>query len=387
MSLLESNTRQRVATRIIFFIAGVVTSTWAVVVPFAKLNTGVNDATLGTLLLCLGMGALIAMPLTGVLTTRYGCRRVIVLAVALIALATPLLSLIPDTLVLGAVLLMFGIGVGVTDCAMNIQAIIVEKQSKQPLMSGFHGMYSVGGMAGAGFMTLLLSAGAGVFIACLAVAATVAVLLVLSLKGLLPWANPAEGPAFAVPRGGVLLIGLICFAVFLTEGTVLDWSAVFLIESRHIPAPLGGLGFTCFAVAMTATRLNGDRLISRLGAIPVVLGGAIMAAAGFALVIIVPAWPVSLAGYVLIGIGCANIVPVMFTAVGRQKSMPQAVAVPAITTLGYLGVLAGPALIGYIAHHSSLAHAFIFITVLMLVVAGMSLSVSAARPHPVGGEK
>ncbi|MEG1210037.1 MAG: MFS transporter [Leclercia sp.] len=370
---------QRLATRIIFFIAGFVTATWAVLVPYAKANTGVNEATLGSLLLCLGMGALIAMPLTGMLTSRYGCRRVILVAMVMVMLTTPLLAIIANPPLLAAVLLLFGVGVGVTDCAMNIQAIIVERSSPKPLMSGFHGMYSVGGIAGAGAMTLLLTLGASAFTACLIVTLSVALMLAVSLKGLLPWANPASGPAFAIPRGVVLLIGAICFAVFLAEGTVLDWSAVYLTEVRGVPESLGGLGFTCFAVAMTIFRLTGDRLIARTGALRAVVGGAIVAAIGFALVTFVPVWTLSLLGYVLVGAGCANIVPVMFSAVGRQTRMPQAVAVPAITTLGYLGVLAGPAIIGYVAHATSLTQAFIVIMVLMLIVAALSVTVTSGQ--------
>ena len=379
MSSQTTGAVHRLATRIVFFIAGYVTATWAVLVPYVKANTGVNEATLGSLLLCLGMGALVAMPLTGMLTSRYGCRRVIVTALAIVVLITPLLAIIHNPLLLAAALLLFGVGVGVTDCAMNIQAIIVERDAPTPVMSGFHGMYSVGGIAGAGAMTLLLTLGASAFVACLIIILSVLLMLIVSLKGLLPWANPASGPAFAIPRGVVLLIGAICFAVFLAEGTVLDWSAVYLTEVRGVPESLGGLGFTCFAVAMTLLRLTGDKLIARIGALRAVVGGAIVAAVGFAIVTFVPVWQLALLGYVLIGAGCANIVPVMFSAVGRQTRMPQSVAVPAITTLGYLGVLAGPAVIGYVAHATSLTQAFMIIMALMLVVAGLSLTVTAGQ--------
>lgn len=364
------------ATRLTFFIAGFVTATWAVIVPFARNNTGVNEAMLGTLLLCLGFGALIAMPVTGLLTSRFGCRRVIIVAMGLIILSTPLLAVIANPLLLGLALLIFGVGVGVIDCAMNIQAILVEKHSSVPLMSGFHGMYSFGGIAGAGVMTLLLSLGMTVLAGTLLVTFAVIILAVLSYPGLLTYANPKEGPAFAMPRGSVLLLGLVCFAVFLTEGTVLDWSAVYLTQARNMPETLGGLGYTCFAIAMTAARLTGDRIISTFGRLPVVLTGALTAAIGLALVTFIPSWPLSLVGYILIGAGCANIVPVMFSAVGQQKVMPQAVAVPAMTTLGYFGVLSGPAVIGYVAHFSSLTFAFSLIMALMLVVAALSLTLN-----------
>lgn len=365
---------ERVATRIIFFIAGLVTAIWAVIVPFAKVNTGVDDAVLGSLLLCLGAGAIVAMPLTGPLTSRFGCRKVIGCAVMIVILATPCLSVIRDPLTLGLTLLLFGVGIGITDCAMNIQAIIVEKSSAKPLMSGFHGMYSVGGIAGAGLMTALLTLGVAVVASVITLSVLVLGLLAVSYRTLLPYANPPEGPAFAIPKGTVLILGIICFVVFLAEGTVLDWRALYLVENRGVAEYLGGLGFAVFATAMTLGRLSGDYIISRLGSLTVVLVGALLAIAGF-MVVIYGSWlPALLTGYLLVGIGCANIVPVMFSQTGKQNSMPQMVAVPAVTTLGYIGVLAGPAMIGYIAHHSSLSHAFIVVMLLMLLAGLLSLS-------------
>jgi len=360
------------ATRIMFFVAGFATATWAALVPFAKLNTGVNDGTLGLLLLCLGGGALAAMPLTGALTTRFGCRAILICSVVLFSITLPLLPIINSPMLLAIALLLFGIGIGTTDCAMNVQAIIVEKAAAKPLMSGFHGFYSVGGIAGAGAMSGLLMMGLDPLYACLVCALFILLLLAFSVASLLGYANPAEGKAFAIPRGAVLVLGAICFVVFLAEGTVLDWSAVFLTEHRQLSDTLGGLGFACFSALMTAGRLTGDKIVAYFGPKKVVISGALIAVAGFALIVFTPWWAVSLLGYALIGIGCANIVPVMFSAIGRQNSMPQAVAVPAVTTLGYMGVLAGPASIGFIAHHSSLPLAFLMVAVMLIAVAGTS---------------
>ena len=368
--------REQNATRVMFFVAGFATAGWSALVPFAKMNTGVNDGTLGMLLLCLGVGALVAMPLTGYLTTRFGCRAVMTLATLAFCLMLPLLAILPSPALLALALLIFGMGVGTTDCAMNVQAILVEKAAPVPMMSGFHGFYSLGGIAGAGAVSGMMSSGLTPFGASMVAAIFSLLLLAYSFRGLLTWANPPEGPAFALPKGAVLTIGAICFAVFLAEGTVLDWSAVFLTEHRAMPETLGGLGFAFFATAMTVGRLTGDRIVARFGREKVVLLGALTAAAGLALPVVIPSWQFALVGYLLIGIGCANIVPVMFTAIGRQKSMPQATAVPAMTTLGYIGVLAGPASIGFIAHVSSLPIAFLMVTALLLAVALLSRRVS-----------
>lgn len=354
-----------------FFVAGFATAVWAALVPFAKANTGVDDSGLGLLLLCLGGGALLAMPASGAVTTRFGCRRVIALTVLLAGGILPLLATLGNVWGLALALLSFGIGIGTLDCAVNIQAILVEKAAGRPLMSGFHGFYSVGGIVGAGAMSAALSAGISPFFASLLAGAVLLALLAASSPGLLPYANSDDGPAFAVPRGVVLILGGICFASFLAEGSVLDWSAVFLTEHRAVPEARGGLGFACFSLTMTVGRLTGDRLVARFGSRQAVIGGALLAAAGLLLVIAVPAWPASLLGYALVGAGCSNIVPVMYTAIGRQTRMPQAAAVPAVSTLGYTGILAGPAIIGFISGASSLPAAFLVVVALLLGVAAV----------------
>lgn len=367
--------REQSATRAMFLAAGFATAAWAALVPFAKGNTGVDDGTLGLLLLCLGGGALIAMPATGMLTTRFGCRAVLAAAILVFSSALPLLAVIPDPWMLAGALLVFGIGIGTTDCAMNIQAILVEKAAPRPMMSGFHGYYSIGGIAGAGAMSGMLSLGLSPLAATTIATLAVLFLLARNIGGLLTYANPPEGPVFAVPHGAVLLLGAICFALFLAEGSVLDWSAVFLTEHRGVPEARGGLGFACFSVTMTLGRMTGDKVVARLGRHTVVILGSLVAACGLLTTVFVPAWQATLFGYALLGIGCSNIVPVMFSAIGRQDSMPQAAAVPAVTTLGYLGILAGPAAIGFIAHQSSLPVAFLFVATLFVAVAAASKTV------------
>lgn len=367
--------REQMATRALFFVAGFASAAWAALVPFAKLNTGVNDGVLGLLLLCLGGGALVAMPLTGVLTTRFGCRKVMTVSVVLLSVTLPLLAEINHTGLLALTLIVFGMGIGITDCAMNIQAIIVEKAAPRPMMSGFHGFYSIGGIAGAGAMSGFMLAGMGALQAAAAVMVICLLLLAFSYKGMLDYAWPSEGPAFAVPRGAVLLIGIICFATFLAEGSVLDWSAVFLTEYRNVPESMGGLGFACFAVLMSLGRLTGDKIVAVLGRPQVVLRGALLAAGGLLLSVLSDNWLMALTGYGLIGLGCANVVPVMFSAIGRQTSMPQAVAVPAVTTLGYLGILAGPASVGLIAYRFTLPAALLAVVALLLLVALLSRKV------------
>ena len=357
------------ATRFVFFIVGFASSAWAALVPFAKARAGLSDGALGLLLLGLGIGSIVAMPLAGASAVRFGCRRVMVAASLAIAVALPFLAALSALPALVAALMLFGAGLGAVEVAMNIQAIIVERASGRSMMSGFHGLFSLGGIAGAGGMAALLSAGASPLVAALCVSLGIVAALGVSAKHFLPYGARKEGPAFAVPRGVVLLIGALAFVLFLAEGAVLDWSAVFLTSVRHMDASYAGLGYAAFAATMTAGRLAGDRIVDRLGPRRVVLTGGLCAAAGFVASVAAPSWEGTLGGYALVGVGCANIVPVLFSAVGRQTAMPENVAVPAITTLGYAGILAGPAGIGFIAHLTSLPTAFLVLAAMLAAVA------------------
>ena len=361
---------EQVSTRIAFFIAGFAIASWAPLVPLVQLRTGLDDGMLGLLLLCLGLGSIVAMPVVGMLAGRFGCRDVLVVAALLVALVLPLLAVLSDPLLLAVALALFGAGIGSVDCVVNMQAVIVERASGRSMMSGFHGLWSLGGILGSAGVSALFGLGAPPLLAAGSVAACVLVALVVATPHLLTHGGEASGPRFAVPRGVVLLIGGLCFVVFLTEGSVLDWSAVFLTQARGVDAVYAGLGYTAFSLTMTAGRLTGDAIVQRLGGTRVMVLGGFCAAAGLALATLVPAWQVGLLGYALVGAGCANIVPVLFTAVGRQTVMPEAVAVPAITTLGYAGILLGPALIGLVTRAASLSVAFLILAVLLLGVAG-----------------
>lgn len=359
---------EQMSTRIAFFIAGFGIAAWAPLVPYAKARANLNEGTLGLLLLCLGVGSIIAMPAAGALASRYGCRRVLSAGTLMICLALPMLATVSSIPLLIAGLFLFGAGLGTVDSTVNLQAVIVERASGKTMMSGFHGLFSLGGIVGAAGVAGLLGLGLSPLQATLVVVITLAALL-KAAPHLLPYGSESSGPAFAVPHGVVLFIGCLCFIVFLAEGAVLDWSAVFLSAERGLDEAYAGLGYAAFALTMTAGRLTGDAIVRRLGPTRVIVMGGTLACAGLLLATLLPAWETALLGYALVGAGCSNIVPVLYTAVGRQTVMPEHIAVPAITTLGYAGILAGPAVIGFIAHGSSLSTAFILIAVLLAAVA------------------
>jgi fucose permease len=353
----------------VFFVIGFAAGAWAPLVPFAKERLSLPDGELGLLLLCLGAGSILAMPTAGALAARLGCRLVLVAASLVTCLMFPLLAANISVPAFAVVLFLFGAGVGSVDCVINMQAIVVERDAGRPMMSGFHALYSLGGFAGAGAVSGLLAAGVSPLVSTLCVAAAMLCATAAAWPGLMSEKTEEPGPAFALPHGVVVLIGAFCFVVFLTEGSALDWSAVFLRTVRHASPAQAGLGYAAFATTMTAGRLLGDRLVARLGPGRTVTLGALTAAAGLALATLAPGWMAAVGGYGLVGAGCANIVPVLFTATGRRTAMPQSRAVPAVSVLGYAGILAGPAAIGLVANFAGLSAALLAVSGLLLVVA------------------
>ncbi len=365
----------RIATRSMFFAAGFITAAWAAIIPFVKTNVQISDGVMGLLLLSLGIGALVGMPAAGFYTSKYGCKRVLLISVLGFSLLFPTLLFANSIVTLSMLLVCFGMCLGITDCTMNIQAVIVEKEANKPLMSGFHGFYSLGGMTGAIVLTSILSAGLAVSLACLLTSLFVLLLLTINKSGLRSDTSQEQGPYFAIPKGPVFFIGVVCFVFFLSEGTVLDWSGIFLSEYRNIPATSAGMGVACFSVTMTIGRLLGDKAVSIIGAKRMIVLGSSVAIIGFLVSLSFNHWQSALVGYALIGIGCSNIVPIMFSATGKQTAMPESLAVTAVSTLGYVGVLAGPALVGFGAELYGLINALYVIVGLIFIAVLLSFKI------------
>lgn len=378
------NYRQQIATRAIFFLAGLGMAAWAPLIPFVKARLGIDDGTLGLLLFCLAAGSMAIMPFAGYLIGKLGCRAVLLGAGALLCLDLPLLAVIDAPLLMGAALGVFGAVNGIMDVAMNSQAIVVERESGQAKMSGFHGFYSLGGIAGAGGVSLLLLAGLAPALAIGLIAFLIAILLPIVAGDLLAHGGIGErrrsGARLALAHGKILFIALLCFFVFLTEGAMLDWSALFLHAERGVAKSQAGIGFTLYAVAVACGRLYGDRLIGAVGRYRTLLLGSLCAAAGVLLIVTVPLAWVAFGGLMLVGLGIANIVPILFNAVGNQKQVPPGQAFPAVTLVGYLGLLTGPALIGFIANCTTLTLAF-GCTLFCLLLVSISAKAVTRQSH------
>ena len=358
------------ATRAIFFVGGFGAASWAPLVPLLKARLGIAEDVLGMLLLCIGIGSLLMMPLSGAAAVRLGCRRVLTAAGLVYGALLLALCTVSSFQLAIPLLLIFGATMGCIDVVVNIQAVIVEKAAGRRLMSGMHALWSVGGFAGAGLFGIWVGTFSLTPLASTGIAAAVMVLVTLAAsRHLLPYGGDAGGKLLALPKGIVTFVGIIACIAFLVEGAIMDWGGVFLTTVRHFDMALAGTGFTVFSAAMLTMRLLGDWTVQKLGQERVVIGGSLLAVAGFLLIIFAPTVVLLYLGFFFIGVGCANVVPVFFSLLGKQHVMPISLAVPAVSTLGYLGILMGPAAIGFIAHQTSLYAAFTLLAALVLLQA------------------
>lgn len=359
------------AARFIFLTVGVSTSSWAPMIPFAKTELQLDDAGLGLILLAMGAGGIIGMPLTAYFIHRFTSRNVVLVSGLLMCLSLPTLIIAPTPLTLALALFIFGLVVGMMDVSANAQAVVIEERMGRSLMSGFHGLFSIGGLIGSAGVSILLAFGVPVLTCSIIVSIAIATIVAWQSTYLLRCAEEGDqgDHHFVWPKGAVLFIGLLCFVSFLAEGAMLDWSAVFLKFSRGYEEGIAGLGYSVFSVSMAAGRMSGDKLNEYFGPVRMLQLGGIIAGLGYMLAVLLPWGAAGFAGFVMVGLGASNIVPVLFSIAGRLPNTPPRIALSSITTLGFSGLLLGPALIGFVAEASTLPIALAGVAVLLFLIA------------------
>ena len=365
----EIGMREVHAARAFFFIGGFGTATWAPLVPLLRERLMVGDDVLGMLLLCIGVGSLLTMPLSGALAMRLGCRRVVMTAAILFAAILLLVSCVDALSLAVPIVLIFGAVMGCIDVVVNIVAVLVEKGIGRRIMSGMHAFWSLGGFVGAGLYGVWVGLlGLSPFQSTAIAAGLILLLTAVFGRHLIPYGG-GGGALLVLPRGIIVFVGMTAFIAFLSEGAVMDWGGVYLTTVRGMDLALAGTGYSVFSAAMLMMRFLGDRVVQRIGALLVAVGGALLAFGGILLVMFAPVDALLYVGFFAIGIGSANIVPVFFSLMGRQNVMPVSAAVSAVSTMGYLGILAGPAAIGFVSSLTTLQTAFAMLAALSILQA------------------
>ena len=352
-----------------FFLNGFLFGVWASRIPTIRDKLSLGEQQLGLLLLCMGVGAVMAMALSGRWCDTFGQYFVAKRAAWLMAANIPLLALAPSPLTLGIVMFLYGAFGGALDMAMNGFATEVEAACEKSIMSRMHGTWSIGAGTGAATGILASSAGAGLVLHfLLATVAMMAVLFFVDLAngtksdgGILP---PAK--IIVLPGGRLAMIGVVALVAFMAEGVVQDWGALYVVDRFDQTEAIGASGLVWFAVAMVTMRLSGDMIIDRFGPRNSVVFAACAGACGSFITVAAPVHWIVWIGYAVMGTGLSLLAPIAFAEAARQKAYSKGHAMAAVTMLGYGGMLIGPPLIGGVAELFSLRHGFGLIAVLSL---------------------
>lgn len=375
----ESAKRARGGTAALFFLHGLIVSTWLSRIPAVQTRLGLTAGQLGLALLGTALGALFSMPLTGALVTRNGSRPIAVTSTVLMCFGLILLPYAPNQVLLTSALALYGVFSGAMNVSMNAQAVALEQCYGRSIMSSFHALFSFGGMTGAALGGLVASRHISPAAHFLIAALVYIVVALFAGRTLMSGGRGRPGqPVFARITGPLLGLGCLAFCILLNEGAMADWSSVYLKRSLGTGEGVAATGYAIFSFAMAFGRLLGDWLTERFGRVAIVRMGALVAACGMAVGLGVGSVSATLLGFGAAGAGFSIIVPLAFGAAGRNGTSAGA-GLAAVNTAGYLGFLSGPAIIGFTADWTGLRAALSLVVVLSVVVS--LLADSVVVPH------
>ncbi|EFE70676.1 MFS transporter [Streptomyces viridosporus] len=377
--------RARYAVATVFAVHGAVTGSFATRVPWIQDHAGVGAGQLGLALAFPALGASVAMPLAGRISHRFGARAALRGLIALWTLALVLPSLAPNMLTLCLVLFVYGATAGMSDVAMNALGVEVENRLDKSIMSGLHGMWSVGALVGSAAGTLAAHLGADArlhHVLAAAVLTAVGVTACAWVLDLQPAEDEEPPPRFALPPRSALLIGAIGFCAVFAEGASLDWSAVYLRDRLDASAGLAAACTTGFTLTMAIARIAGDRVVDRYGAVRTVRASGALAVLGGLLIVLARHPAMAMGGFALMGLGIAVVVPLCFAAAGRSGPNPS-LAIAGVATITYTSGLIAPSAIGLLAQATSLMVSFVLVTVLSCGLAGFARVLRAGDRTPI----
>lgn len=367
----------RAATMALFFVNGATFATWGIHIPTVKARFGLSEASLSLAMFMVAAGAIVAMKFAGSWAARIGTRRASVQAGVAFGVMTALIMLMPTYPTLLAVLLLFGITNAGFDVAMNAQAATVEANHHKPIISSLHGMFSLGGMAGAAAGGVLLELGVPPAVHCGGMALVTMATALCAGPFMLPDHVHAEGePAHPTTGRTLFVLGLLAFFGLVGEGAMYDWTTVYMREIAQSPEAIASAGYAAFSGGMALARFGGDVARGHWGNMRVLRASGVLATAGILLALLWPAPAAVLAGFGLMGVGAANMVPIFFITASRLPGVPAAEGIAAVARFAYVGLLVGPVIIGLIAHRSDLRWGLSVVALTMALIA-------VAGPHAI----
>ncbi|WP_291948037.1 MFS transporter [Chitinophaga sp.] len=364
----------RIAVSALFFLTGLCFSSWTSRIADIQLAMHLNNAGLGTVLLALPIGSLISLPTAGVLVSKYGSRQVAVNAGIVYAALLPVLGLAQEPWQLMLVLVLFGFSGNLGNIAINTQAVAVESMYGRSIMASFHGLWSTAGATGIGIGWIMVALNIPPVYHFLIIAFLGWMILAFSASRILQQdAGVQENqPLFSKPDRFLLILGIIAFCSMICEGTMFEWSIIYFRRVLKIDPSFAVASSFAFMTTMATGRFIADSMRIRFGAKKMLIMSGILTASGLMIAVIFPYFFTAIFGFMLVGLGVCAVVPLVYSAAGTTKLMTPGMALATVSTIGYLGFLCGPPLIGYVAQLSSLSVSFTMIAVMGALIAVMS---------------
>jgi MFS family permease len=374
LSLSISHRINRIAVGAIFFSFGLCFSSWASRIPSIQQRLGLSDAQLGLVLISLPIGSMISLPLAGFLTAKAGSRNIVIIATLLYSLVLVTLGLAGNVYQLVTCLFIFGLCGNLLNISINTQAVGVEALYKRSIMASFHGLWSLAGFAGAAIGTFMMGRGIFPYQHFIFIMITAVTILLLSNRNLLKEDAKlqANQPIFVKPDKSLINLGIIAFCSMICEGAMFDWSGIYFKKVVVAEEAWLGAGYTAFMSMMAFGRFVADWATVRFGLKRILQGSGLLTATGLLIAVLFPNIVTAITGFLLVGLGVSSVIPLVYSVAGRSKVLSPGVALATVSTIGFLGFLCGPPLIGFVAGATSLRISFAIIAVMGLCVSIVS---------------
>jgi len=375
---LPKRRKHRIAISWFFFLAGICFFSWASRIPDIQTRLQLTNAALGGVLLCLPVGLLISLPVAGFLVAKYGSRIIVITAAVLYAVTLPMLGFANSSAALMITLFFFGLGGNMLNISMNTQAVGTETFYNKPIMASFHGIWSMGGFTGGALGTLMVRYRVIPPFHFLCITGIAFLILIIFGGSLISKDSNLnqQKPIFARPDRSILNFGMIAFCAMICEGAMSDWSGVYFAKIVRPDPKWITVGFTAYVTTMATGRFVGDWVSYKIGMKRMLQLSGVFTATGLLLAVFFPEFIAATIGFLIVGAGVSSVIPLIYSTVGKSKLMSPGVAIAAVSTIGYLGFLIGPPVIGFIAQATSLRISFGLIAIMGTLIALIATKIS-----------
>lgn len=354
----------RLIVGLMFFLAGLCFASWASRIATIQQTLGLTDAALGAVLFSLPVGLMCSLPFSGWIITVIGSRRLLIIALIFYGLALVSLSLAQNVVQLIACLICFGFSSNAVNISVNTQAVAAEAMYDKPIMASFHGLWSLAGFTGAGVGTFMIAHSVTPFHHFLFITSFIVLMIIIAARYLKDDKVTDSGPVFVMPDSSLIKLGIIAMCSMICEGAMFDWSVIYFKKVILAPIALMGIGYTAFMLTMAGGRFIADWFAKRYGLKRILQVSGSLTVTGLLIAVVFPYFYTAIAGFLLVGAGVSSVVPMVYSAAGRSKTMQPGVALAAVSTIGFIGFLFGPPIIGFIAGLATLRASFVFIALM-----------------------